>query len=380
MTKQRGFGLVETMVVVAILGALTIVAVKQIYNWAIDWKATKIYDGYLGLDDALNQYMTKNFRAMIDNKPVPGFASAWAPTIPELIKQGYLDSFVQTKFNEVGQLSFTVKTFPDGCDQAMAQCNIVYIIKPAGGVKSEAVANNVLKRLGPSGLINDVNNVNLSRSWNGQFTMPSPLPVKNALFVTRVFPSAAIMAATLPLDGSRPLTGDWNTGKALTGIGVFSTDKLKFSKEVVEGDPCTNMPGYKALAMGTNHYIQICLNGVWVHANEEKTIVMNTVIHNSGGAGWGGSGGSGGTPGYLGTDGRLYSDPNQENYCSSCNRPDGTTYQRDAQQAADSGNSDSGGSPDYGTSTPPSGGYQTNPGQGPGSGGSGSDSGDGGGE
>ncbi len=132
--------------------------------------------------------------------------------------------------------------------------------------------------------------------------------------------------------------------------------------------------------MGTNHYIQICLNGVWVHANEEKTIVMNTVIHNSGGAGWGGSGGSGGTPGYLGTDGRLYSDPNQENYCSSCNRPDGTTYQRDAQQAADSGNSDSGGSPDYGTSTPPSGGYQTNPGQGPGSGGSGSDSGDGGGE
>lgn len=284
----QGFSLVSTMVGIAMFSVVGYVTIKEGNRYLLERKAEPLYNGYHGLDTALDKYLKRNWEAMMSNQPITGVASVWAPTIPELQKQGYLDGFVQTKFNDVGQLSYTFTVLPAGCNLAAAQCNIAYIIQPTGGVKDEALANSILRRLGASGMINDVNNVNLARAWDGRRTMVSPVPVKNALFVTRVFPSSQL-AAALPLDGSRPLTGDWDLGtKKLTGVGTFSTDTFKFSSTVNEGDPCTNTPGYKSLAMGSNHYIQICNNGAWIHANEELTVVVNTVIHPAPAGGLGG--------------------------------------------------------------------------------------------
>ncbi len=300
--------------------------------------------------------------------------------VTELQKSGYLDAFVQTQFSDVGQLSYEFTVLPAGCNLAAAECNIAYLIKPTGGVAKEEVANNVLRRLGASGPINDVSHVNLARAWDGRRTMASPVPVKNALFVTRVYP-ASQLAAALPLDGSRPMTGDWDLGtKKLTGVGTLSTDTFRFSTTVTEGDPCTNTPGYKSLAMGSNHYIQICKGGVWVHANEDLTVVVNTVIHNpagGGGGGGGGGSGSGGTPGWRGPDGQMYPSPTSkvgvDTPCTgSCTRNEGDTDEAGGPSdttsedgGACSGSCNAGGGP---SGAPPGTGYG-NGSEGPGSGG-----------
>jgi len=340
--KQHGFTLISTVIGMAMLSVVGVVIYKEGTQFLLERKVDKLYDGYHGLDDALDHYVKQNWRSLIGNKPIPGIAAVWAPTIPELVKQGYLDTFVPTKFLDAGQLSYVITVTPAGCNLAAAQCNIAYLIQPSAGVRNEAQANVLLRRIGASGMINDTHNVNLARAWNGRRSMASPLPVPNAVFITRVFP-ASQLAAALPQDGSRPLTGDWDLGtKMMTGVGTYSTNTFVFTKTVTEGDPCTNNVGYKSLAMGSNHYIQICTGDHWIHANEDITTIIDTTIHFtmptcSHGVCTGGSSssGDGGKPYWAGPDGQRYDKPNpgpDDKPCSDCSK-----YQGPINGADDSG-------------------------------------------
>lgn len=328
--RMKGFTLLDTVAGMVLLAVIALVTFRQGNAFMLEHRVAKVYRAYHGLDDALDRYVRRNFRALLANGTVTGVASAWAPTVQELMNQGYLDNFVQTKLQDAGQLSFTISTTPAGCNMALAQCNIEYLVKPQRGVVSLDVATKVLQRLGASGLINDPTNVNIARSWDAKRQMPSPLPVANALFLTRLFPSSYI-AAALPVDGSRPLTGDWDLGDhKLTGVGNFSTDRLVFTTSVTEGTSCTNSPGYKSFAMGTNHYLQICNNGAWVHANEDVTVITNHVIHTMPPGGWGSGGNnSGAVGGYVGSDGQMYATkdavPGVDSPCGSCNKVMGPT-------------------------------------------------------
>ena len=311
----RGMTLLSTMVAMAISSVLVIVVYRESSKFLVNLKADKVYAAYHGVDEALNKYVEGNWRALLANGSVDGVANVWAPTFAELRAKGYLDPFTPTALKDAGALSFTIARDPVGCNQAAAQCNIAYVIKPAKGIATEEVAVKALRRIGASGLINDANDVHLARSWNALRTMDSPVPVKNALFVSRVFPASQVSAA-LPLDGSRPLTGNWDVGDyVLTGIGTLKTRAFVFTKTVNEGDACTNLPGYTTLAMSNAHILQVCKGGTWVHATEEITIVVNKVVHKltaadikAGIAAVNSSSGST-LGGYLHTDGKVYTSP-----------------------------------------------------------------------
>ena len=335
MKSEKGFTIIGVMVGMAMLSVVGLAIYKEGTRYVLESKVDKLYAGYHGLDDALDHYVKRNWRSLIANRPITGVASLWAPTIPELVKQGYLDAFVPTKFTDAGQLSYTITVLPSGCDLSTAQCNIAYLIQPIKGVANEELADVLLRRIGASGLMTDPQNVNLARSWGDRRTMASPVAVPNAVFITRVFP-ASQLAATLPQDGSRPLTGDWDLGtKKMTGVGTYSTDTLTFTKTVAEGTPCTNDAGYKSLTMGTNHYLQICKGGVWVHANEDVTVIVDTlvtyhpqtcsatggVVSCSGGIGNGSQTGPT-LGGFLGPDGKVY--PSPLNVKGDPPMPDGT--------------------------------------------------------
>lgn len=325
--KNNGFGLIE-VVLGMMLMAVMFTAMARTSKWvANDMAATRIYNAYTNLDDALWRYLGENWRSLVANKPVEGVANAWAPTPDELKKTGYLDGMARTRLSDIGQLTYTLTKQPEGCAQEKGECNIVYLIKAGGGVRNDSVAADVLQRLGPSGLIVDPRDVNTARSWNSDIVMEAPMKVKNALFVQRIFMSS-IQSQAILLNGQNHLTGDWNVGDhKLTGIGLLSTRKFVFTSQVVEGTPCTNDPGYVMLALSTDRILQICRNGAWVHANEEKTIIVDTVIHRSSSGGSSGSGS--GEGGYRGTDGNLYSSkdavPGTDAPCTSCSREIGRT-------------------------------------------------------
>ncbi|MEW4339631.1 type II secretion system protein [Chromobacterium vaccinii] len=276
MKQQRGFSLIGLLACIVILGVIGKFTISVGSDYLDEIRTNKLYTAYHNTDSALNKYVQDHWRDMISNSNVIGVAQTWSPTSTELMNLGYLDRATPQIFSDIGSLGFQLTMQPNGCIPSNGNCNLGYIIKPQRGISSESVATKLIQRIGASALITDPKNPAIASSWSGRFSIQSPVPVVNAVFIQRIFPTSQ-KDVSVSMDGTKALTANWSTGgHSINGIDILSTKTLQFESTVNEGSQCAVD---KSLAMGSNRYLQICKNNIWVHANEEVTQYITNVIH-----------------------------------------------------------------------------------------------------
>ena len=93
MTKQRGFSLVEILVVLVILGLLVSVVAPTVLNRADDARVQKVYADFANIETALKLYRLDNFVYPTTEQGLEGLvAPSGLDPIPRNFKQsGYLE-------------------------------------------------------------------------------------------------------------------------------------------------------------------------------------------------------------------------------------------------------------------------------------------------
>ncbi|MFC0403141.1 hypothetical protein [Paraburkholderia rhizosphaerae] len=217
--------IIEMVIVLVAAAALTVqgiredIAHKRAQLLAVEGQNEQV------INDALSQWVTDNFAALLDQFTQSGSPDLTPPTLDELFTKGNLKQPHRNGPFWGGQYTINMSMVPAGCTQEAGNCHVSYVLYPSlpltkGGVADVAGAAQVALAGGNSFGFSKVQNASVISGLNGAWTATNPLGNLPAVILATNGPGSDGDSVWIARDGHLTWTGSQNVnGVDLHNVG-----------------------------------------------------------------------------------------------------------------------------------------------------------------
>lgn len=215
-TRQAGFALVYLALILPLIGAsLTGFLWYQSQQLRYSLGRAQMH-ALQNLNSAVTSYRMVQGPTILAGGSVTGVANSMAPTVPELVSLGYLDSGFKPSNLFGGGYKVSLSKVPAGCSGSSCYLSTLVAldspVKAESGALDYAVLGEALKEGGPDAAYSGQNNSGVLSGNQGQWTATNPLGSVAGVLAVRGGYGSTGLGYLVRRDGSQGMSGSLDVG------------------------------------------------------------------------------------------------------------------------------------------------------------------------